>query len=134
MPSGYSGTPLVRKLGFRPGHRVAFAGAPAGFVASLELPPGVKVLRPASRDLDLVHLFASSAARLARAFPSAKRALAKTGMLWVSWPKGSSGVDTDLTEDVVRSMGLAHGLVDVKVCAVDGTWSGLKFVYRLADR
>jgi len=83
---------------------------------------------------DFIHFFATRRRQLEQKFAALKKALAKDGMLWISWPKGSSGVATDLNENVVREIGLARGLVDVKVCAIDSVWSGLKFVYRLRDR
>ncbi len=133
--AGYSGTPLVKKLGLKPGQRVVFLKAPEGYAQTLsELPSG---LRPGGRlagEADFIQLFASRQSSLAVDFPKARDHLAPDGALWVSWPKRSSGVATDLDENVVRAMGLNLGLVDVKVCAVDATWSGLKFVYRLQHR
>jgi Protein of unknown function (DUF3052) len=128
----YSGTPLVRKLGFKPGMRVAYAGAPEGFVARLgELPDGVRVLaRPAAAGMDLVVLFVTARGDLERRVGRLRDAIAPAGMLWVAWPKRASGVPTDVTEDVVREVALPTGLVDVKVCAIDETWSGLKLVVR----
>jgi hypothetical protein len=132
---GYSGTPLVRKLGITEGHRVAFPGAPEGFEHTLgPLPEGVAVRTRARGPLDVIVFFTMRAAELERRFTALKGALDSAGGLWVAWPKRSSGVDTDLTEDVVREVALANGLVDNKVCAIDETWSGLRLVYRLADR
>ena len=134
MP-GYSGTPLVRKLGLKPNHRVRFVDAPSDFRATLgPLPDGVEFVGAGARNLDAILLFTASAAEFARSFERLKKALAPAGMLWACWPKKASGVVTDLNENVIREIGLAGGLVDVKVCAVDETWSGLKFVIRLADR
>jgi DUF3052 family protein len=131
--SGYSGTPLARKLGIKEGHRVAFRGAPDGFSALVDpLPDGVEVRRRGT--LDVVVLFTRRRAELERRFEAAKRALDPAGGLWVAWPKRSSGVETDLTEDAVREIALAGGLVDNKVCAIDETWSGLRLVFRLRDR
>jgi hypothetical protein len=135
--AGYSGTPLPRKLGIGPGHRIAVLGAPAGYASTLgALPDGVDVRHDAApgAGLDLVHLFAADGAALEAGWDDAAASLHPAGMLWISWPKKSSGVRTDLTEDRIRALGLARGLVDVKVCAVDDTWSALKFVVRLADR
>lgn len=133
--SGYSGTPLWRKLGIREGARVALLGAPEGAAALLEpLPDGVRLLRRVAPGLDVAVLFTDSAARLERRMPAVRAAMTPAGGLWVAWPKRSSGVPTDVTEDVVRDMGLAAGLVDNKVCAIDATWSGLRLVTRLADR
>lgn len=135
MAAGYSGTPLVAKLGIRPGARVRFLGAPPGYEATLgPLPEGVTVAIATRGSFDIVQLFARSSAELRRRLPAAARALAPAGALWISWPKRASGVATDLGGDAVRAAGLATGLVDVKVCAVDETWSGLKFVRRLRDR
>ena len=133
--AGYSGTPLVKKLGIKPDFEVAFINAPKNFVNQLDLPAGVKV-KPGSRnqDLDFILLFVKSRTVLSVAFLQFANKLKTNGMLWVSWPKQSSGVPTDLNENVVRDIGLTAGLVDVKVCAVDEIWSGLKFVYRLKDR
>lgn len=133
--AGYSSTPLPRKLGLREGHRAALIHAPAGFVDLLEpLPAGVVFgdLEPGA--CDLIVLFAADRATLERDLPRAKEALTWSGGLWLAWPKRASGATTDLNEAVVRETGLASGLVDNKVCAVDDRWSGLRFVYRLADR
>jgi hypothetical protein len=135
MRSGYSGTPLPRKLGIKEGHRVAFPGAPAGFERILApLPDGVSVRARARGPLDVIVLFTKRRAELERRFDALKGALDLAGGLWVAWPKRSSGVETDLTEDVVRDLALDRGLVDNKVCAIDETWSGLRLVYRLEDR
>jgi hypothetical protein len=132
MVAGYSGTPLVRKLGFKPGMRAHYSDAPAGFEALLgELPAGARVLaRPASKPLDLVVLFVRERRELERRLPALQRRLDPAGLLWVAWPKRASKVATDMTEDVVREVALPRGLVDVKVCAIDDTWSGLKLVVR----
>lgn len=133
--AGYSGTPLPRKLGIRPGARVALLGAPEGARALLEpLPPGARVSARLSPGLDVMVLFADRAADLARRMPRAQAAMKPDAGLWIAWPKRASGVPTDITEDVVREMGLAAGLVDTKVCAIDATWSGLRLVIRLRDR
>ena len=131
--AGYSGKPLVTKLGIKPGHRVHLAGAPPGF-ALQQLPSDVDLMGPTARSLDLILLFVKEARVLRAAFPRQADRLTPPGMLWISWPKKASKVATDLTEDRVREIGLAVGWVDVKVCAVDDTWSGLKFVRRLANR
>ncbi len=133
--AGYSGTPLSRKLGFKEGTRAALVGAAPNFRAALDpLPDGVRFFRQGDEPLDLVLLFASRAAELDPAFHDWADRLAPAGMLWVAWPKRTSGVATDLNEDRVRAIGLAEGLVDVKVCAIDLVWSGLKFVRRVKDR
>jgi hypothetical protein len=131
--AGYSGKPLSAKLGIAEGDEVALLHAPAGFAAALTpLPPRVTVRETPSRDAAVVLLFSGAAAELEREFGAAVERLPAGGMLWVAWPKKASRRPTDLTEDVVRRIGLATGLVDVKVCAVDETWSGLKFVRRRA--
>jgi hypothetical protein len=131
-PAGYSGTPLPRKLGFKPGMRAAFLDAPGGFGTTLgELPDGVEVAeRLGGPKQDLVVAFVTRRAELAKRIEPLKRAIAPDGMAWVAWPKRASGVETDMTEDVVRDVALPIGLVDVKVCAIDDTWSGLKLVIR----
>ncbi len=135
MPAGYSTRSLADKLGFKPDMRVALLGAPGGYDATLgALPAGVAVTRTARGRFDLVQLFLDRAAELDRRLPALRRAIAPAGMLWVSWPKKASGVPTDVTEDVVRARALSHGLVDVKVCAVDDVWSGLKLVIPVKDR
>ena len=133
--AGYSGTPLFKKLGIKSGFDVAFVNAPEGFVDHLELPADVRLRSISkSRELDLLLVFAKRQTVLADAFARHAEKIKANGMFWVSWPKKTSGVATDLTENVVRDIGLAAGLVDVKVCAVDDVWSGLKFVYRVRDR
>jgi hypothetical protein len=133
--SGYSGTPLVRKLGIKADARVALIGAPKGFVlASDELPQGVSIVRTARGPLDVMVAFFDRSAQLERRLPALRSALQPAGGLWIAWPKRSSGVSTDLDENVVRACGLAAGLVDNKVCAIDSVWSGLRFVVRLRDR
>jgi hypothetical protein len=134
-PAGYSGTPLPRKLGIKEGSTLALLGAPDGLAALLEpLPAGVLLRRSTRGTADVILLFTTSRDDLARRLPAAQRALHPDGGLWVAWPKKASGVATDLTENVVRELGLAAGLVDNKVCAIDDTWSGLRLVVRLADR
>jgi hypothetical protein len=130
VTAGYSGTPLPRKLGVKPDSRVLLDGAPAGFDID-----GADVhRRPGRSAYDIVLLFAPAHVRLARRWPVLVERLTVAGRLWVCWPKRTSGQQTDLSENDVRDYGLAHGLVDVKVCAIDETWSGLAFVRRLADR
>jgi len=133
--AGYSGTPLPRKLGIREGSRVAVVSAPAGFTRVLgPLPTGVELRTGARGRCDVVLFFVTRRAELARRFPSFVRALEPDGGLWVAWPKKTSGVATDLAFDAVQTVGLDAGLVDNKVCAIDTTWSGLRFVRRVADR
>jgi hypothetical protein len=133
--AGYSGTPLAKKLGIKTGFRIALINAPEGFLSELNgLPDDVKMDSRAAKESDLILYFVKSAGELKKRFPDLAARLAQSGMLWISWPKKSSGVVTDLTENVVREIGLEVGLVDVKVCAVNEIWSGLKFVIRLKDR
>jgi hypothetical protein len=132
--AGYSGTPLVRKLGIKPGTVVALIGAPEGFDAVLDLPDGVAIRRRAAGRCDVIVAFSQRRAELQRRMPALRRALDADGGLWIAWPKRASRVATDLGEGPVRELGLAAGLVDNKVCAIDETWSGLRFVYRVADR
>jgi hypothetical protein len=132
--AGYSATPLVKKLGIKENFNIEFVDAPSGFEAALALPAGVTVNRRSRELLDLVLLFVKNRTQLEKKFNRCAQRLRPAGMLWISWPKKASGVDTDLTDNVVRGIGLAKGMVDVKVCAVDEVWSGLKFVIRLKDR
>ena len=131
--TGYSGTPLHRKLGIKPGHRVLLLGAPEGF--ALEgLPEGVRVVRRAVGTADVILAFHTRRAELARRLPGLRERMAPAAGLWIAWPKRAAKVPTDITEDVVRELALAAALVDNKVCAVDDTWSGLRLVIRLRDR
>jgi hypothetical protein len=133
--AGYSGTPLTKKLGIKEGHRVAFPSAPDGFSELLgELPDGVAVKARASGPLDVIVFFTKRRAELERRLPALRRAMDPAAGLWIAWPKRSSGVETDMTEDVARELGLANRLVDNKVAAIDDTWSGLRLVIRLVDR
>jgi hypothetical protein len=131
MSAGYSGTPLAKKLGIKAGGDVCVLGAPAGFRKLLEpLPHGVKFTERMGKATDLVHLFTTSRAELERTLKKFRAGLKPEAAIWVSWPKKASKVPTDITEDVIRAVALPTGLVDVKVCAVDETWSGLKLVLR----
>lgn len=136
MSAGYSGTPLVKKLGIREGARLALLGAPDDFDRTLgELPAGVRLSRSLrARDLDVIVLFVDRMRALQDRFPRAAARLDRAGGLWVAWPKKASGVATDVDENRVRKVMLDTGLVDNKVCAIDAVWSGLRAVYRLADR
>ena len=128
--AGYSGKPLADKIGVKAGHRIALLHAPPGFAATLgALPPDV-VRQATPAGADVVLLFSRAKSDLEAAFAPAARDLAAGGMLWVAWPKKASREPTDLTEDVVRRIGLDAGLVDVKVCAIDDVWSGLRFLRR----
>jgi hypothetical protein len=133
--AGYSGTPLPKKLGIKEQFRVAFLGLPSEVRA--ELKDALETCRMAKygkEPLDFAMIFVKNAAELQKTFSSTAKHLAPAGMLWVSWPKKASGVATDLDENKVRAIGLDAGLVDVKVCAVNEVWSGLKFVIRVKDR
>src|SRR5262245_30536842 len=135
MAAGYSPRPLVAKLGIKPGTRVVLLSAPKGYSATLgALPPGTKVSTTARGTQTFIHVFTKSRTDLSKRLRTLNKALQDDGMIWVSWPKKASGVATDVTEDVVRDVALPLGLVDVKVCAVDDTWSGLKLVRRLVNR
>jgi len=133
--AGYSGKPLSQKLGLKPGFRIFLDGAPADYRGRVgEWPDGAMLVSQVQPPLDMVHLFATQAKGLATKLARYRDAVAPDGMIWVSWPKKSSGVATDLGDVVVRDIALPLGLVDIKVCAVDETWSGLKFVIPVAKR
>lgn len=136
MSAGYSGTPLPKKLGLKPGQRIAFLDAPPQFADALgELPDGVGTPRTTLRGpLELIVAFFLERRRLQVRLPRLIAALDPAGALWIAWPKRASKVETDITEDVVRELALAAGVVDVKVCSIDATWSGLKLVVRVQDR
>ena len=131
--AGYSGTPLAKKLGIKPGGRVVLVEAPDGFENDLEgLPDGVSLSRDAATagQADVIVLFTKSRSELEHRVPDLGDSVFPSGGLWIAWPKRSSGVATDLTEDVLRQVILPTGMVDNKVCAVDDVWSGLRFVWR----
>ena len=134
--AGYSGTPLPRKLGIKPGHRVLALGAPEAFARGTlaELPEGTALRTTARGKADVIVSFHDRRAELARRMPRLRELMVPAAGLWIAWPKRASGVPTDLTEDVVRELALENRLVDNKVCAIDATWSGLRLVIRLADR
>lgn len=133
--AGYSSTPLAKKLGIKPGFKIHVSGEPENYWKDLTpLPEKVDAVDRPVGDLDFVHWFVSEKKVFEKEFLKKKKLIKKDGMLWVSWPKKSSGVSSDLDENIIRELGLKNGLVDVKVCAVDEVWSGLKFVYRLVDR
>lgn len=135
MPmAGYSQKSLAGKLGIKEGQRVFFHNSPKGYDKTLGILPDVKKLKSLAGKLDFVQAFVDEPKALAPTFKKVKPFLEKDGMLWISWSKKSSPLFAGVTEDAVRAEGLAAGLVDVKVCAVDDDWSGLKFVYRLKDR
>ena len=133
--AGYSGTPLPKKLGIKDGSRIVLLNAPKDFESELgELPDNVEFIKRPTKSLDIILFFVLTERALARDFAKLAAKITANGMIWIAWPKKSSGVVTDLSEQRVREIGLNAGLVDVKVCAIDETWSGLKFVYRLKDR
>ena len=136
MTTGYSGTPLARKLGLKPGMTAYIAAQPQPYGKFFsDLPQDLNfVENPLKDSVDFIHVFCKELTELERMVPKLKPLLKKSGLMWVSWPKGSSKIETDIKREPLRSFVLQHGLVDVKVCAVDEDWSGLKFVYRLKDR
>lgn len=138
MPmAGYSGTPLIQKIGIKPGHRIILRNHPASFAKDLgKLPEGAQAAERLSgnANANVIVYFTDRLAELQKDFARLSAALVPDGMLWIGWPKKASGRPTDLTEDIVRRVGIGCGLVDVKVCAIDETWSGLKFVIRVKDR
>jgi hypothetical protein len=135
MPAGYSGTPLIKKLGIKENFSIRLVNDPANYLKLLgKLPTGITFVQNDKEPADFIHLFVIESKTFKKELPPLKTQLKKDGLLWISWPKKSSKTETDLDENYIRDTGLAAGLVDVKVCAVDETWSGLKFVYRLKDR
>ncbi len=135
MSSGYSGTPLVKKLGIKPDFQIRLIDIPKNYFQLLgPFPEGVTVHQEGGVDFDFIHLFVKTAAMLERQLPVQMHAIKKKGMIWVSWYKKSAKIPTDVTEDTIRDMALSLGLVDVKVCAVDEKWSGLKLVWRKENR
>lgn len=134
MP-GYSGTPLFKKLGIKSGTRILTVGAPSDYAKLVTgRPKDSAIVSARARSADLAHIFTHKRVQLAQKLPALKKAIAPDGMIWVSWPKKSSGVPTDITEDVVRELAFPLDLVDVKVCAVTEVWSGLKLVIRREAR
>jgi len=139
IPAGYSGKPLATKLGIKAGYRIAVLNAPENYLSETlgELPADVKIITDIADldgEFDLIHFFTREAKELHDHFPVLRQHLKQAASLWISWPKGSSKVKTDLNENIVREQGLDIALVDVKVAAVDAIWSGLKFVIRVKDR
>ena len=133
--AGYSGRSVVQKLGLKPGFCIFVDGASAPYDEIVgALPDDVRIAAKLKPPLDMVHVFATIAATLRKKLPACREAIAPDGMVWVSWPKKSSGVATDVTEHVVRDTALSLGLVDIKVCAIDDVWSGLKLVIPVAQR
>ncbi|MGC3982740.1 MAG: DUF3052 family protein [Steroidobacteraceae bacterium] len=135
MPTGYSGTPLAKKLGIKTGSTVYVKNAPDNYAEWLEpLPEGVKFVARAAATTDVLHMFTMSKTELAKTLAAYRKQIKPEAMIWVSWPKKSAKMDSDVTEDVIREIALPLGLVDIKVCAVNETWSGLKLVIRKALR
>jgi hypothetical protein len=134
--AGYSGTPLWKKLGFKTGLTSYVDGAPSRYLSLLSLPIDMKVswLAGPEPDMKFVHLFAIDRSRLKKKLVSYRRKIAPDGVIWVSWPKKTSGVATDITEDGIREVALPIGFVDIKVCAIDEVWSGLKLMIRKGQR
>jgi hypothetical protein len=133
--AGYSANPLFKKLGLKEGFVVKLVHAPAHYPALIgEMYEKLSVKNKVTKDIDFIHLFTNSMTEIENQLPILKEQIKKDGTIWVSWYKKSAGKPTELTENLIRDIGLAVGLVDVKVCAVDEEWSGLKFVYRLKDR
>jgi hypothetical protein len=126
---------LIEKLGIKEGFKIAILNPPQNYYDTLgQLPKGIFVKETLDGSLDFLHFFAKEKVMLELIFPALKKGLSETGMLWVSWPKASSSIDTNLNEDIVREIGLANNLIDVKLCSIDEKWSGLKFVFRLENR
>ncbi len=135
MSAGYSGTPLVKKLGIKAGAKLYINGAPPHYFDLLgSLPEDVRISPRLSGEFDFIHIFAQQRARLTAQLAKVIPHLQPDGMVWISWPKGTSKLETDLNGGLVRELGQAAGLVDIKVCAVDDDWSGHKFVIPVADR
>ena len=133
--AGYSSTPLAKKLGIKEGSRIGLVNAPKNFESELgKLPDRAEFLKRLTNSIDIILFFVLTERALAKDFAKLAKKLVTNGMIWIAWPKKSSGVTTDLSFDSVQRIGLDAGLVDVKICAIDDTWSGLKFVYRLKDR
>ena len=133
--AGYSGTPLAKKLGIDVGSRIYLSDAPKNYLTLVApLPEGIRVVRKIDGETDIVHIFSTERAHLAAALRATLKRIKPDGTIWVSWPKKSSKVPTDITEDTIREVALPMGLVDIKVCAVDEVWSGLKLVVRKRNR
>jgi hypothetical protein len=133
--AGYSETPLQKKLGIKDGISIFILNAPQYYFDWVSpLPKGIRVKTRLAGELNFIHVFTLNQKDFQKDFIRGKKHLAKDGMMWISWPKRSSKTPTDLDENIIREFGLKNGLVDVKVCAVDEVWSGLKFVYRVKDR
>ncbi len=135
LATGYSGTPLAKKLGIKPDMRIMIVNKPDEYDTFFEdWPDGVDILAQGTKEIDLIHFFTKSAEELTQTLLILRSQIKQNGMIWVSWPKKASKVPTDVTEDVIRDFALANKLVDVKVCAVSEVWSGLKLVIPVKDR
>ena len=133
--AGYSGTPLVKKLGIKPGYRIYVENGPDHYLKMLEpLPEGVAFVQRLAGRVNMIHLFIKEANTVQAKLKDYMRKIVADGMIWVSWPKKTAKIPTNMTEDVIRKFALPLGLVDTKVCAVDEVWSGLKLVIRLENR
>lgn len=133
--AGYSKTPLAQKLGIKSGQKLYIGNGPLNYPQTLgALPKNIVLAKSLRSPCDFIQFFTRERSELESEFPRLKKNLAVNGALWISWPKGASGIKTDVNENIAREIGLKNGLVDVKVCAVDDVWSGLKFVFRLKDR
>jgi hypothetical protein len=133
--AGYSSTPLLKKLGIKEGYKVSIIQPPEGYMGLFtELPEDVDITIGFGTDQDMIHYFTHEAMLLHKDIQRLKKGIKQNGMIWISWPKKSSGVRTDLTEDLIRSIALQNGLVDIKVCAVDNVWSALKLVIPVKER
>jgi hypothetical protein len=132
--AGYSGTPLIKKLGIKSPMRISIINPPEDFYTVLGETPEVELVEKPLKDMDFILFFADSKKEFERNFSKLGKTLVSNGMLWIGWPKKASKMPTDLNENIIRDFGLANGLVDVKVCAITDKWSGLKFVIRLKDR
>lgn len=135
MPITCSTRPLINKLGIKSGQNILMLQAPENYLSELgKLPDNITLNKKLTSNLDFIHFFTKDSIELKTHFPKLKKSLSKNGMLWISWPKLKSKIKTDLNENIIRDIGLEAGLVDVKVCAINDIWSGLKFVYRTKDR
>lgn len=135
MPKTCSTRPLINKLGIKSGQKILILQSPENYLSELgELPDNITLNKKLTSNLDFIHFFTKDSTELRLYFPQFKKSLNQNGMLWISWPKLKSKIKTDLNENIVRDIGLEAGLVDVKVCAINDIWSGLKFVFRIKDR
>ncbi len=132
--SGYSGTPLAKKLGIKEGHKISVINQPEYYFTLFTDLPEIKIIKKSKGKVDLIHFFVKEEKLLLRGIQNLKVSIEQNGTIWISWPKKAAKVETDITEDVVRNIALKNGLVDIKVCAIDEVWSGLKLVIRVKNR